>query len=145
MDKYLQAGGCHAGCHAHGILLCNACVKGLVRESLLQLSGIDAAHQVTVNMYHAAVLLHQLQHCGYIAVTVCTAVLLMLANQCIAHDSFPPYFPRISASAASAAAMASSHCSWVGCEECAPDGSAKVAPLPFLVFRIRAIGLFLVL
>ena len=47
----------------------------------------------------------------------------------------------MAARAASDAAIASSHCSLVGCEECAPDGSAKVAPLPFTVFRIRQVGL----
>ncbi len=51
-----QAGGCHAGGNAHGVLLRDACVKGLGRERLQQLSSVDAAHQVAVDMHQLWVL-----------------------------------------------------------------------------------------
>ena len=51
-----QAGGCHAGGNAHGVLLRDACVKGLGRERLQQLSSVDAAHQVAVDMHQLRVL-----------------------------------------------------------------------------------------
>ena len=137
-----QAGGGHAGGNAHGVLLRDACVKGLGRERLQQLSGVDAAHQVAVNVHQLGIFRHHFEHGFYIAVAIGAAVLFMLADQSKTHCVPLPYFSFFTAArAASDAAIASSHCSLVGCEECAPDGSAKVAPLPFTVFKIRQVGL----
>ena len=80
MREYGQAGGCHAGGNAHGVLLRDACVKGLGRERLQQLSGVDAAHQVAVDMHQLWVLRHHFEHGFYIAVAVGAAVLFMLAD-----------------------------------------------------------------
>ena len=135
------AGGGQARGDAHCVRFRDTGIVYIVRKFLGQLAHVAAALKVAVNMYDRLALCHQVMYRSDICVTHCTGILLVLANQSKAHLHPLPYCALTAAYAASEALIASSHCSGVGCEECAPDGSANVAPLPLTVFKTIQVGL----
>src|SRR5699024_2610368 len=83
------AGSGHTSCNADSVSLSDTSLEALAGELLLQLRGVDAVVQVAVDVYDVAVCLHHLFHGGYVTVTICTGILLVLANQSKAHCSIP--------------------------------------------------------
>ena len=87
------AGSGQTSSNAHSVRLSDTSVDGAGRVSLSQLTGIDAAVQVSINVADGGISFHHLQHCIYKTVTVCTGISLVLANQSKAHISYPLTVP----------------------------------------------------